>query len=163
LKQEDSIRADFYASAGNLSLPDSLALLHDRINWLTIKLRAARGAYGVSLVPAWDGQQEAIATDLAGAYTDLINGYGKQLDTLDPVEAATARVELLRQAVQWVRLGLFPDQGAEDALSRQLAEASRDLWLRQGGVGLNIVNQTERGLPLYLLTGSDARQGASQG
>ena len=57
---------------------------------------------------------------MSTAYTDLVNGYGRQLDTLDPVEALTARVELLRQAVLWVRLGLFPDQGAEEALSRQL-------------------------------------------
>jgi hypothetical protein len=163
LEQEDAGRQSFYAGAGQLSVGDQLALLHDRINWLTIKLRAARGAYGVSLVPAWDTQADAIATELAAAYTDLINGYGKELDTLDPVEAATARVELLRQAVLAVRLGLFPDQGAEDDLARQLTEASRDLWSRQGGVGLNIVDQTERGLRLYLLAGSDARGGGSQG
>jgi hypothetical protein len=63
--------------------------------------------------------------------------------------------------VLWVRLGLFPDQGAEDDLSRQLSEASKDLWSRQGGVGLTIVNQLERGLRLYLLAGSDARQSGS--
>jgi hypothetical protein len=163
LEQEDAARKVFYDSAGSLSLADSLALLHDRINWLTIKLRVARGAYGASLVPAWESQADAIAAELSAAYTDVINGYGKQLDTLDPVEALGARVELLRQGVLWVRLGLFPDQGAEEALARQLAEASRDLWSRQGGAGLTIANQIERGLRLYLLAGSDAREGTGKG
>ena len=163
LEQEDTARTAFYNSAANLPLADSLALLHDRINWLTIKLRAARGAYGVSLVPAWESQIDALTSELTAAYTDLVNGYGRQLDTLDPVEAANARVELLRQAVLWVRLGLFPDQGAEEALGRQLGDASKDLWSRQGGVGLTIVNQIEHGLRLYLLAGSDARQSSSQG
>jgi hypothetical protein len=158
LVAEDAARASFYGSATELSEADSLALLHDRINWLTIKLRAGRGGYGTSLVPDWESQTNALVGELATAYTDLVNGYGRLLDTLDPVEATHARVELLRQAVLWVRLGLFPDQGAEDALSRQLGEASKDLWSRQGGVGLTIVNQIERGLRLYLLAGSDARE-----
>ncbi|MGE5603186.1 MAG: hypothetical protein ACM30E_09050, partial [Nitrososphaerales archaeon] len=86
LEQEDVARSAFYGSAESLSLADSLALLHDRINWLTIKLRAARGAFGTSLVSAWETQGDTIAGELAAAYTDLINGYGRQLDTLDPVD-----------------------------------------------------------------------------
>lgn len=158
LMQEEAARATFYNAAGDLPLADSLALLHDRINWLTIKLRVSRAAYGVSFVPTWEAESDEIAAELSAAYTDLINGYGRQLDTLDPAEAVPARVELLRQGVLWVRLGLFPDTSAEDALSRQLSEASKDLWARQGGVGLTIVSQVERGLRLYLLAGSDARQ-----
>lgn len=161
LEQEDAARQVFYDTVGSRSQADSLALLHDRINWLTIKLRAARGAYGTSLVPAWEGQGDALATELAAAYTDLINGYGRQLDTLDPVEAQSARVELLRQGVLWLRLGLFPDAGVEEALTRQLSEASGDLWSRQGSAGLTIVNQVEQGIRMYLLAGSDARQGNS--
>ncbi len=161
LAEEDAARKVFYdGTATGLSLADSLALLHDRINWLTIKLRVARGAYGTSLVPDWETQADGLTAELSAAYTELINGYGRQLDTLDPVEALTARVELLRQAVLWVRLGLFPDVGAEEALARQLSEASRELWLRQGGVGLTVVDQLEHGLRLYMLAGAQARQGS---
>ncbi len=160
LAREDAARAAFYGAAGNLSLPDRLALLHDKVNWLTVRLRVARGAYGVSLVPGWEQQVDAIATELSAAYTEMINGYGQQLDALGAVEKLSARVELLRQGVLWVRLGLFPDQGAELALSEQLAEASRDLWTRQGSIGLTIVSREERGRALYLLAGSDVRQQA---
>ncbi len=111
LEAEDAARSAFYAASANLSLADSLALLHDRINWLAIKLRVARGDYGVSLVPAWGSQVDALSGELATAYTDLINGYGRQLDTLDPVDAVSARVELLRQAVLWVRLRAVPRPG----------------------------------------------------
>jgi hypothetical protein len=162
LVREDAARTAFYARSGDLALPDRLALLHDKTNWLTVRLRAARGAYGASLVPAWEEQTAAIITELNNAYTEIINGYGQQLDTLGEDDKLRARVELLRQGVLWVRLGLFPDQGAEQALSQQLTEASRDLWMRQGGVGLQIVSQEERGLVLYLLEGSDSNQEAQR-
>lgn len=160
LAQEDAVRAAFYGAAANLSLPDRLALLHDKVNWLTVRLRVARGAYGVSLVPAWEQQVDAIITELRDAYTEMINGYGQQLDALGAVERLSARVELLSQGVLWVRLGLFPGQSAEQALSQQLAEASRELWTRQGGAGLTIITREERGRSLYLLSGSDVRQQA---
>ncbi len=155
LVAEDAARAAFYSSADGLALDDRLALLHDRINWLSIKLRALKGGYGVSLAPEWEQARAEIEAELSQAYTDLVNGYGQQLDTLDPVEALTARVELLRSSMQSVRLGLFGDQTVEESLQQQLTEASNELWQRQGGAGLTIVSQDERGLILYLLAGSD--------
>jgi hypothetical protein len=62
-------------------------------------------------------------------------------------------VELLRNSLLAIRLGLFGDQSLEAELSRQLTEASKELWQRQGGVGPVIVSQNEGGLPLYLLAG----------
>ena len=155
LVAEDTARAAFYEASANLSLADRLALLHDRINWLSIKLRALKGGYGVTLAPEWAAQSADIEAALAQAYTDLVNGYGQQLDTLDAVEALTARVELLRGSMQWVRLGLFGDQTVEESLRPQLTEASKELWQRQGGAGLTIISQDEQGLALYLLAGAD--------
>ncbi len=154
LVAEDAARAAFYATAGSLALADRLALQHDQVVWLTIKHRAARGAYGVSLVADWEASAGAISGALAAAYTDLINGYGQQLDILDPAEAAQARVELLRQGLLWARFGLFPD-APEQLLSDQLAEASRQLWTRQGGAGLTVVAQEVGAQRFFLLAGSD--------
>jgi len=154
LRAEDVVRSEFYAGAEDLSLADKLALWYDQVALLTIKYRAARGAYGVTLVPEWEDQVEETRTALVDAYTNLINGYGQQLDTLDAAQAVPARVELLRQGVLWTRLGLFPDH-AEAALSKQLSEASRQLWSRQGGAGLTIVVQEAQGQRFYLLSGSD--------
>ena len=43
-------------------------------------------------------------------------------------------------------------------LSDQLVEASRQLWTRQGGVGLTVVVQAREGQRLYLLSGADKQQ-----
>jgi len=158
LEAEDAARATFYAQAGGLPLPDRLAALHDWAAWLSIKYRVARGAYGTALAPAWQAQTEEIRVELAGVYTDLINGYGEQLDTLATGDALLARVDLLRQGLLWTRLGLFPDGQAEMILSDQLVEASRQLWTRQGGVGLTVVVQAREGQRLYLLSGADKQQ-----
>jgi hypothetical protein len=151
LLAEDAARNVFYAAAGDLTDEDQLALLHDRIAWLTVKYRAARGDYGVALVSEWP--VEEARAELARAYTDLINGYGRQLDILDPADASIARVELLRQGVLWARLGLFPDH-AEELLSGQLLEAADALHARQGGVGLTVAVQEAAGRRFYVLSGA---------
>ena len=155
LLAEDVARSEFYQTADNLSLVDRLALLHDKLAWLAVKYRVAQRGYGASLVPEWTTQSTDIATALSSTYTELINGYGQQLDTLDATEAVQARVELLRQGVLWTRLGLFPDANAENVLSGQLAEASRQLWTRQGNAGLTVIGQDVDGQRFYLLSGSE--------
>jgi hypothetical protein len=160
LLAEDVVRTEFYQTADQLSLADRLALMHDKLAWLALKYRVAQRGFGVSLVPEWEAQVADIATALSSTYTELINGYGQQLDTLDATEAVQARVELLRQGVLWTRLGLFPDANAEQALSEQLAEASRQLWARQGNAGLTVIGQDIDGRRFYLLSGSEP--GAAQ-
>jgi hypothetical protein len=152
LLAEDQARIDAYDRLGDLAEADRLALLHDQITWLSVKHRVARRGYGVSLVPGWEAQEDAIAQSLAAAYTDLINGYGRQLDTLDAASLDAARVELLRQGLLWSRLGLFPgDVGGE--LGTQLIEASEQLRLRQGETGLSISTSEEAGVPFFVLRG----------
>jgi hypothetical protein len=155
LVQEDEARSQFYSSAAGLSPADHLALLHDQVAWLTTKYRVARGDFGVSLVPVWEGQLEQVQASLAEAYTQLINGYGQQIDALSAANASQARVDLLRQGVLWSRLGLLPG-ATEAALSTKLADASRQLWTRQGNAGLTVVVQEIGGKRFYLLSGSDA-------
>jgi hypothetical protein len=153
LIEEDRSRSEFYGAATGLSPADRLALLHDQVAWLTTKYRVARGDYGVSVVSTWEEQAEGVQAALAEAYTQLINGYGQQIDTLSPADASRARVELLRQGVLWSRLGLLPGN-IESALSAKLADASRQLWTRQGNAGLTIVVQDIGGTRFYLLSGS---------
>ncbi|MCX7668651.1 MAG: hypothetical protein N2439_01075 [Anaerolineae bacterium] len=157
LLTEDAIRSAFYEASADLPAADRLALLHERIAWLTVKYRIATGGFGAALVPDWSPRTDALRAELAAAYTDLINGYGQQLDTLSPADASQARAELLRTGLLAVRLGLFPDPAAETILYDQLHEASRDLWTRQGNVGLVITTQEQQGGRLYLLAGSDER------
>lgn len=155
LLAEDAARAEFYQSAASLSDADRLALLHDQIAWLTVKYRVANDGFGASLVPDWAAEIATMRQKLEEAHTNLINGYGQQLDGLAAADASQARVELLRQALLSVRLGLFPDPNAEKTLSEQLNDASRELWTRQGSVGLVNSAQEAQGRRFYLLAGAD--------
>ena len=152
LVDEDQARARFDSSEGSLTDADRLALLNDKIAWLSTKERVSSKGYGVSLVPAWENQGDEIRRALAEADTELINGYGKLLDALPEEKAATARVELLRLGLSWTRLGLFPGQ-AEQALGDQLQEAAREVWRQRSESGLAIVRRDVGGHSLYLLSG----------
>jgi hypothetical protein len=153
LIEEDRVRSEFYSAASGLPPADRLALLHDQIAWLTAKYRVARGDYGASFVPEWEQQIDEVRAALAEAYTRLINGYGQQIDTLSPADASEVRVELLRQGVLWSRLGLLPGS-LEEVLNEKLADASGQLWTRQGNAGLTVVAQDVGGTRFYLLSGS---------
>ncbi|MGC8781255.1 MAG: hypothetical protein ACP5UQ_10355, partial [Anaerolineae bacterium] len=133
-----------------------------RVAWLTIKCRVAAGGFGADLVPAWTPQANALREELAAAWTDLINGYGQQLDALSPADADQARAELLRTGLLAVRLGLFPNRAAEKTLYDQLSQTMRDLWTRHGNVGLMITVQEVQGGRFYLLTGSDEQKAAGK-
>ncbi len=158
LLAEDAARSAFYDASTELAEADRLALLHDRIAWLTLKYRIATGGFGTALVPDWKPQADALRQDLVAAWTDLINGYGQQLDALSPADADQARAEILRMGLLAVRLGLFPDPAAEQILYDQLREASRALWIRQGNIGLVMARQEVEQGRFYLLIGSDAQK-----
>lgn len=162
LLAEDAARTAFYEASATLTEADRLALWHDRSAWLTVKYRVAIGGFGSDLVPDWTPQAAALRAELAVAYTDLINGYGQQLDTLSPADASQARVELLRMGLLAVRLGLFPDPAAEKLLNDQLSEAAHDLWTRQGNAGLVNTVQQAQGGRFYLLAGSDGPRPAEK-
>jgi hypothetical protein len=162
LLAEDEVRTSAYSRLGELSDADRLALLHDQIAWQTVKYRVARRGYGVSLVPAWEAQVDAITQQLASTYTELINGYGRQLDALDATSYDVGHMDLLRQGLLWSRLGLFPgDAGLE--LGRQLVEASTTMRQRLGNAGLGVATSDDAGLLFYILRGgAPSEQAATQ-
>ncbi|HEX9115095.1 MAG TPA: hypothetical protein VGA61_03440, partial [Anaerolineae bacterium] len=154
LRAEDVARTDFYAGLSALSEANQLSMQHDRVAWLTVKVRVARGGYGTTLVPDWEGQASQIGADLAAAYTDLINAYGRRLAALEPGMADQGRMQLLQQGLLWVRLGLFPDR-VEASLSQQLVDVSRQVWTRRGSAGLVVAVQDVEGRRYYLLAGGN--------
>jgi hypothetical protein len=63
LLAEDQARTDAYARLGDLSEADRLALLHDRITWLGIKI--APPADIISLVPSWEARRARLPSRCA--------------------------------------------------------------------------------------------------
>jgi hypothetical protein len=97
---------------------------------------------------------------MAANLTELVNGYGRQLDTLSAADALPARIELLRVALLWVRLGILPGT-VEKTLAEQLETAASDLWTRRGGAGLRITSQRLGERTVYVLKGGDGAPGGN--
>jgi hypothetical protein len=125
-----------------------------------MKVRVARQAFGTALVPEWERGLAEISSELAAVYTDLVNSYGRALDSLDVAESTAGRAQLLQQALLWARLGLFPGDPEKD-LRPQLIDASRELWTRRGGVGVIMSVQERHGRDIYVLAGADTISSAT--
>jgi len=108
-------------------LVDKIALMHDRVNWLTLKYAVALRAQGLSLMPAWEKQVGAIQSELAKARQDLYALYGDWIVTLPEASKVNrAWLELFRLELQMGRLGLYPNY-PEEQLIVKMKEATRTL------------------------------------
>jgi hypothetical protein len=129
LYDEDGVRSDYYEAQYKAAADASaqIAILRDRIRWLTLKLRLARGGFGLSIVPEWESQVKQIEADLSEAYDTLFQINEHQASAADKPEDADRQVEdVLRTAILTGRLGLYRNYDEADLRSR-LAEISQHL------------------------------------
>ncbi len=101
-----------------------IALLRDKVNWIGLKLRIARGAFGAELVPEWTGRGSALADDWSSSWGDLLNAYRAQASAIPNAQAVNQATEdVLRQELLAVRWGWY--RGASDQdLRDQLSEVT---------------------------------------
>ena len=141
-------------------LADKIALMEDRLDWLTLKYSVALQAQGLSLVPAWEQQLGGIQSRLAKARQDLYALYGDQIVTLpDASQVNRAWLELFRLELEMGRLGLYPNY-PEVQLIAKLKEATEDLMA--GGIdrSMRVDTVSEKGRPMFVLVdGSDYGKG----
>lgn len=103
LQAEDQVKQRIYSDAAMSAadLPTQVALAQTRVTWLTLKLRIARRATGLSLVPEWEAQESEIREQLRIAretFYELLATYtGDKTPTL------------IHQQLLVGRLGLYPD------------------------------------------------------
>lgn len=145
LLEEDQQKLSFYeeqlTQAARLSKQIDVALA--RIEWLSIKYRVARRAYGLSLVPEWEDQTEQIRADLTKAYENLFALYADlivALPELSQIERATE--EKLRREILAGELGRYPNYPAEPR-RRQLLEATARLIETQPELNIFIGSDNE--------------------
>lgn len=139
LRREDAARQALYDQViAGPELGPRVGAARARVRWLTIKLRVAQRAYGLSLVPEWEAALPAIRAELAEAYE---NAYDLRLDQItalpDAADVMRGRLEALRELTLQGRLGLYPDFPWE-ARILALDEAVEELRLhgRLGGLAL---------------------------
>lgn len=113
LRREDQVRnATFQAYQSRpLTVAEQLGLRRQHRDWQATKLRIALGGYGVSLVPEWEGNAEAIRQELSSMTTamqPLIEDLANQSE-FSPEEQAELRLEGLQWLALQYELGLYPD------------------------------------------------------
>jgi hypothetical protein len=145
LLAEDQARAQFYAQArgGSVSLPQQTWLLADRIGWLATKLRAARGGFGIALLPQWEEQAGELAAELGAAYTD----YAAALDAAaaaltTPAEQALQRVENQMWLAEQAERGLYAAIGIND-LSERVRIVQDDVVRQLGPLALPVAYEPD--------------------
>ena len=139
LVEEDGARQAYYDQQIALAKDPAVqaALWRDRVNWLALKYRIARGAFGIDLVPAWRKDAKTIAADWSDALTQFYRLQEAQAAALpDPQAATNAGEEVVRReliAARWGWLSGANEQDLRDALgevTQKLRDAkSTDLFL----------------------------------
>lgn len=103
-----------------------VATLLGRISWLALKLRVARGDYGISIVPEWEADSKNIASDLSDAYDQFFKISEQEASAAGKTaDADTALDDVLRAELVAGRWGLY--QYDEKDLGSRLDEISTRL------------------------------------
>ncbi|MCL4395206.1 MAG: hypothetical protein M1482_10465 [Chloroflexi bacterium] len=129
LEDEDAARQTYYdqeiAQATDPAV--QLALWQDRVAWLAVKYRVARGAFGIDLVPDWSKDAATIATDWGDALTSMYSLEATQAAALsNPQDAQKADEEVIRRQLIAVRWGWLSGTSEQDVRSA-LADATQKL------------------------------------
>jgi hypothetical protein len=121
LQAEDQARGAAFERAlgAGLSLNQQLTVFQQRRDWLALKARIALGGFGLSLMPEWEANSQAILQDLAATTMNMMSVVEAIIATLPTTEEqamlrATAATWLAQQA----ELGLLPPESMLDVSER---------------------------------------------
>jgi hypothetical protein len=122
-----------------------------QINWLSIKYRVARRAYGLSLVPEWEAQAEQIRADLTKSYEDLFALYADVVVALpEASQLDKATEEKLRSEILAGELGRYPNYPKEQR-QRQLSDITNQLITTQPEINLFVGTSTINNESMFTL------------
>jgi hypothetical protein len=133
LLTEDSEKLPYYdrelAAAAQISRKIDIVLA--KIEWLSIKYRLARRAFGLSIVPEWEAQTEQIRAELTKTYETLFTLYADLIIALPQIsQIDKATEERLRREVLAGELGRYPNY-PEEQRRKQLLDAVSQLIATQ--------------------------------
>lgn len=122
------------------------ALAKERARWLTMRYRVAQKGFGVSLAPAWERSLAEIKNTLRQSVANYFMLRREAAVSLpDAVDAAQARVDLLRQEMMAGKIGLYPDY-PENRLIAELSQGTKErIDLREEGLYVAVLSQEGRG------------------
>lgn len=112
INEDQARRAAFQRTlASGISLGQQFTLLQEQRTWAALKLRIASRAFGVSLVPEWEGNAMTLQQELASANNNLlVIVEALTVAKTDPIPQAMLRVETQLWISQQTQLGLVADR-----------------------------------------------------
>jgi hypothetical protein len=152
LVDEDSARQSFYDEQLALAKDPAVqaALWRDRANWLMLKYRTARGAFGIDLVPEWSKDAKTIAVDWSDALTEFYRLQESQVAALPKAADATqASEDFMRRELIAARWGWLSAANEND-LRSALSDVTQKLRDAQS-TGLFLDTLTRNNKLIYLL------------
>ena len=130
LYEEDGLRKDYYDTQYKAAADPGaqVAVLNDRIRWLALKLRVARGGFGVSLVPEWEKDAKNIAKELSDTLDELFKITEQEAGSAEKAADADLHVDdALRGELVAGRWGLYAyDEKDLDSRLDEISTRLRD-------------------------------------
>ena len=122
------------------------ALAKSRADWLVLRSRVSQKGFGISLSPSWEKSLAQTNTNMRQAFASyFLLRREMAVNLTDPVDAAQARVDLLREEMEAGKLGLYPDY-PENRLITELAQATKErIDLREDGLYIAVLSQQGSG------------------
>ncbi|MGE5139318.1 MAG: hypothetical protein ACM3JD_07650 [Rudaea sp.] len=153
LFEEDQIREKYYTDSQSTDPSVEVALLRDRAQWLSLKLRVGLRGFGLSIVPEWESDADSISTELSDTYDRIFqlseDAAGK---AEQPDEADNRMEDVLRGELVAARWGFY--NADENELRSRLGEVESRLNDSQAS-GLRLDSYLRDKNAFYILVPAD--------
>lgn len=150
---EDQEKSPYFTDeiANTTQLSRRIDFIFAQINWLSIKYRVARRAYGLSLVPEWEAQAEQIRADLTKSYENLFALHADLVVALpEASQLDKATEEKLRREILAGELGRYPNYPKEQR-QKQLSDITNQLISTQPELNLFVGTSTINNEQMFTL------------
>lgn len=153
LIEEDKQKLPLYETelANTTQLSKKVEITIAKIEWLSIKYRVAKQAYGLSIIPEWEVQAEQIRADLTKTYETLFALYADFIVALpEASQIDKATEEKLRREILAGELGRYPNY-PEEQRQKQLLDITHQLMTNQPELNIFIGVKTVAAQEMYTL------------
>jgi hypothetical protein len=156
LLEEDEQKMPFYEAElrDTAQLSKKIDITVAKIEWLSIKYRLAKQAYGLNIIPEWEAQAEQIRADLTKTYETLFALYADYIVALPEVSQIDKTTEeKLRREVLVGELGRYPNYPDEQR-RKQLLDITHQLMTNQPEINIFVGVKTVDTQEMYTLQGA---------
>jgi len=153
LVTEDAVRTPYFD--GMLSqtpqVSTQISIIQARIDWLAIKYQVARQGYGISLVPEWETDAEAIRAELTKSYELLFALYADLIVAMpDADQIQIASEEIVRREILAGELGRYPNYPKQQRIA-ELESATAAIAASNPGTEMRVVVLPYGGVDSFVL------------